>query len=285
MHIAQDCMRGRTGRMEVIEKYVCGKISEELCEDICFVSDHFVAVIDGVTAKSDFLHNGKKTGKLAAEIVEATLRTLPHQACVIDFIRSVNDKMRSFYKQIDFSGSEKMQGLQAVCAVYSEQRREIWMIGDCQVCVDGKNYLNPKRSDEILSEVRSLVLETLKAEKCGKWSSGEVQREARKIIEPWIVRASVFANCEESEFGYAVLNGEEIPPALIRVIRLDGGTHEIIFTSDGYPMIAPSLKESEDYLQVILHSDRECSRLYRTTKGVGEDACSFDDRAYIRFSV
>ena len=32
-----------------------GKVSDEKCEDASFISDDFVAVIDGVSSKSDFL--------------------------------------------------------------------------------------------------------------------------------------------------------------------------------------------------------------------------------------
>lgn len=32
------------------------------------------------------------------------------------------------------------------------------MIGDCQAMVDGREYLQPKRSDVILSQFRSLLM-------------------------------------------------------------------------------------------------------------------------------
>ena len=52
-----------------MEEYKEGKAGEKECEDELFLSKHFVAVIDGVTSKSDFRYQGKTTGKLAAETI------------------------------------------------------------------------------------------------------------------------------------------------------------------------------------------------------------------------
>lgn len=253
-----------------------------MCEDSYFASDDFVAVIDGVTSKSDFTYNGKTTGKLASDIVRGVIEKLNREDSMDVFLKKVNEQINYFYKEVEFPYSRKEKGLQAVCAVYSDYFREIWMIGDCQASVDGKIYLNPKKSDEILSDMRSLVLHILKTEN-GDWI--EAQKRARGIIEPWILKANVFANCEDPLFGYAVLNGEDIPVSLIKVIKLDANPHEIILTSDGYPKVRSNLKKSEDYLNKILEQDESCYELYLSTKGIKKGQKSFDDRTYIRFSI
>lgn len=272
-------------RIKVIETFIQGKASQELCEDALCLTDGFAAVIDGVTSKSDFRYEGKTTGKLAAEIALQVLEKLDQDADAGRFISLVNQEMNAFYQRTAFPYSREQQGLQAVCAVYSEKRREIWLIGDCQVCVDGISYLNPKPSDEILAQMRSLVLNIVRVQCPEKFLEKETQKMARDLIEPWILGATVFANDGSSSYGYSVLNGQEIPEALIRVIRLDQEEHEVILTSDGYPRVEATLERSEAALAEVLREDRECCRLYRSTKGVKEGCKSFDDRTYIRFVV
>lgn len=269
-------------KIKVIETFIQGKVSQELCEDALCLSDGFAAVIDGVTSKSDFRYEGKTTGKLAAELVLKVLEGLKKDADAGQFISQVNREMEAFYKEVAFPYSREEQGLQAVCAVYSESRREIWLIGDCQVCVDGVCYFNPKPSDEILAQMRSLVLNIVRAQSPEDFYSQKTQRMARELIEPWILRSTVFANDSGTAYGYSVLNGREIPKALIRVIPLDEREHEIILTSDGYPRVEPTLEQSEAALERVLREDRECCSLYRSTKGVKEGCRSFDDRTYIR---
>lgn len=239
-----------------------------------------MAVIDGVTSKSDFTLNGKTTGKIAADIVRQTIGKLEREDNLDVFLSMVNLEIKKFYQHIEFPYSKKEKGLQAVCTVYSDFYREIWMIGDCQVSVDNQIYLNPKKSDLVLSDMRSLILHILKNE---NWQ--EAQKKARDIIEPWILKANYFANKEDSTYGYAVINGEDIPQSLIKKIKLDENHHEIILTSDGYPEVKASLKKSEDYLNTILEKDKSCCEMYLSTKGLKKGQKSFDDRTYIRFSI
>lgn len=241
-----------------------------------------MAVIDGVTSKSDFTYHGKTTGKIAAEVVKHAIGKLKRQDNLADLLSLVNQEIKKSYQEIDFPYSKKEKGLQAVCAVYSDFYREIWLIGDCQVAVDNQIYLNPKKSDTILADMRSLILHILREDKVN-WL--EAQKKARNFIEPWILKANVFANREEPIYGYAVINGEDIPQSLIKKIQLDENYHEIILASDGYPVIKTSLQKSEDYLNTILERDNSCCEMFLSTKGIKEGQTSFDDRTYIRFSV
>ncbi len=233
-----------------------------------------------MTSKSDFLYEGKTTGKIAAEIIYDVLGSLNKDAKIQGIIRSINEKMQAFYRTVEFPYDKKEKGLQAACVIYSNYYREIWMIGDCQAYVDGEVYFNPKKSDEVLSDMRSLILHTLKAENVD-WEYA--QKEGRSQIELWILKANVFANKEDSQYGYAVLNGEEIPASLIKTIKLDEKVHKIIFTSDGYPDIKEDLTSTEGYLKTVLEKDAACCEMYLSTKGIKGGQKSFDDRTYIEF--
>jgi hypothetical protein len=279
---ARGDLRGKENlKMEVLEKSVTGKISPEACEDAVFVSDHFAAVVDGVTSKSDFRYQGKTTGKLAAEMITDVLAGLSGTENAREIIRKINQKFARFYEEVPFPYNVREKGLQAVCVIYSEYFQQVWMIGDCQAAVDGQEYYNPKKSDVVLSEMRSLALHVAAAEGSSPLPMGD----ARALIEPWLLKSTVFANREDSPYGYAVINGEEIPSSLIRVIPIPEGRHEIVLTSDGYPRALGTLQASEDYLAEILLKDPGCDEIFLSTKGLAAGQKSFDDRSYLRLSV
>lgn len=267
--------------MRVVEHFIKGKKGPEKCEDALFISEHFIAVIDGVTAKSDFTYDGKTTGKLAAEIIKNQLECLEEDATVQTFVEKVNNGFKEFYEKVPFPYEKKEKGLQAVCAVYSRYFNSIWLIGDCQVSVDGQVYFNPKKSDDILAAFRSMVLNIWEREKD---ISEEQLKCAREMILPWILEATIFANDDTTEYGYACMNGEPIPENLMHTIVLDKGvSHEIVLTSDGYPEVRQSLEDAEMYLNEVLQEDPNCYKQYKSTKGIQKDCYSFDDRTYVRF--
>lgn len=272
-------------KIEIIETFIQGKISEDLCEDASYISNDFIAVIDGVTSKSDFLHKGKTTGKIAAEILVSTLKDIKRNTSVKELIEATNQKIKEFYETVEFPYSKEEKGVQAVCAIYSDYYREIWLIGDCEVSIDGKIYSNSKPSDDILADMRSLILNIIKVETPMVFSTVETQQMARDVIEPWILKSTVFANDETTNYGYSVVNGKEIPQSLIKTIKLDDNAHEIILASDGYPKVKGNLQQTEAYLMKVMEIDKECCNLYKSTKGLSSGYKSYDDRTYIRFLV
>ncbi|MFI3249976.1 MAG: hypothetical protein R3Y07_03340 [Eubacteriales bacterium] len=261
-----------------------GKTNEITCEDCYLISEHFVAVVDGVTSKSDFTYHEKTTGKLASEITHDAILELPKEATLSEALCHINQKMNQFYDKIHFPYDRTEKGLQAACVIYSNYHREIWMIGDCQVCVDGEPSYLPKKSDLILSEMRSLVLACL-MEQGESQPNAEQLLQARELILPWILKVNRFANDDHASFGYPVLNGQSIPESLVKIIKLDGESHEIIFTSDGYPVMEPTLALTEQRLEEVLQKDPACYLLYPSTKGVLKGNQSFDDRTYLRFKI
>ena len=60
--------------MRIIESKTESKAPERLCEDLLVTTQDFIAVIDGVTPKSDFSYKGKSTGRLAAECVAQAVK-------------------------------------------------------------------------------------------------------------------------------------------------------------------------------------------------------------------
>lgn len=271
--------------MQIIESFIKGKINQEKCEDALFISEDFIGVIDGVSSKSNFEKNGQTTGKIASQLIYQVLKELPADSTLSELIGAINESYDRFYENNEFDLNRKHYGLQAVAGVYSAYHRQIWLIGDCQAKIAGETYTNPKPSDDILASMRSLICHVDMA--MNHQAASEYFEEndlARLQIIPWILKANIFANDAESPLGYAVINGEEIPKKLIKIIDVSENYEgDIILTSDGYPCILDSLAETEDYLENLLKTDPYLIDQFCSTKGLARGQNSFDDRTFIRF--
>jgi len=262
--------------MQIPHTFIQGKFDDpNQCEDAIFYNDHFVAIIDGVTAKSDYRYEGLKTGKIASTIIKTYLAAVDPTATIQEIIHGVNTAYEDhFYSKVDFPLDRVSHGPQAAMILYSHFHHQIYIIGDSQALVNGQLHTQPKASDEILSNFRSLVLDIDPSQ----------HEEARAAILPYLISSNIFANTTGTRFGYSVLNGQEIPDDLIKVIDVHDGDH-IIFTSDGYPTIKENFAATEAYLQHILTSDPDLITAYLSTKGLQAGQVSFDDRSYIEFTV
>lgn len=269
--------------MQVIEQFIQGKVDATQCEDGIVVTDHFIAVIDGVSSKTPFTYQGQKTGRLAMERICQVIRELTPDASYNQLIQAVNQSYADFYEAVDFPYDPTRYGLQAMVATYSNYHRQVWLIGDCQVRMGKMVYTQPKRSDEVLEEMRSLVanIEMHETHQVPATYFG-ADDPARKVILPWIERATQFANDATNEWGYSVLDGQPVPLELMQIITVPPST-EVILATDGYPQILPTLNQSEQYLERMLTQDPHAIAAFKSTKGVQSGQQSFDDRAYIRF--
>jgi len=61
--------------LQLIESFICGKENNpRTCEDGLFISERYVAVIDGVTAKGNRLWNNKTSGAFAKDVLSTVYR-------------------------------------------------------------------------------------------------------------------------------------------------------------------------------------------------------------------
>lgn len=272
--------------MQIIEQFLQGKDGPRSCEDIIYTSEDFIAVIDGESAKSSICFDGQRPGKLAAQMIQQVLADLHPRASYSQFIQEVNLSIRDYYAAKAIDPKLKAVGLQAVAVIYSRNRQEIWLIGDCQALVDGQLYQKAHPADQVLAHMRRLIAYTeMRIDQKKPAIYFDQEDSARLQILPWLVRASEFANQSDSPYGYAILNGDPIPADLIQIIPVGRkDSVEIVLASNGYPELAPSLEASENKLQELLAADPHLIDQHIATRGQGQSA-SFDDRAYVRFRV
>lgn len=264
--------------MKIIEKFIKGKKQDQsLCEDSLFVNDSFIAVVDGVTSKTDAEFNGKKGGRAAAEKICEAISEFPDDIDVFEAVETMTRKTASLYDENNKIGTA------AACVImFSRQKNEIWCVGDCQCAVNGEVFLHEKEIDGIVSDMRALVIEI--GRRKGMTDSELYQNDiGREFILPVIKEQHIFANAQ-GRFSYGVINGTPVHKKDIIIHKVKDGD-EIVLASDGYPKLFGTLEESETYLKNEIKNNPFCDGDYRSTKGLNKNCDSFDDRTYIRFKV
>lgn len=266
--------------MQIIESFLCGKENNpKTCEDGIYISEHFVAVIDGVTAKGQRLWNGHKSGYYAKEILLNYLKQ--DDIAKQSPLELVNNLDKILCEAVLASGVslEPEEYPRASIIIYNDYYKEIWNYGDCQCSINGRVHRHSKKIDEINAVLRAGYLEAA-LEKGAAIEELLVNDCGRLMIQENLLKQFAYEN-KKSEYGYPVLNGMGIEPDFLQIYKVDEGD-EVILASDGYPELGKNLKESEDKLQKIIKEDPLCFRQYRSTKGIKNGNVSFDDRAFCR---
>lgn len=281
--------------MEIIERNIVGKKSQEACEDGIVVTGDFVAVIDGSTSKTPkHLASDMKNGRYAMMLISAFIQNeLKAEASVHDFCQGVTTYIyNKVYCKLCVTERLRQhpeERLTASAIIYSRARREVWMVGDCQAIIDGRLYENGKSYEQEIAEKRVALIK-----------QGMTPAEARTAIERLLVQAMLDGQNKD----YAVIDGFPIYREGVKVVacpsRADDGENkevaavedkdvdaekkqEIVLASDGYPFLKPTLKESEAALMEQLTHDPQNIKTFIATKGLVDGNKSFDDRTYVRF--
>ena len=263
--------------MKQMQQYLQGKSPDPaLCEDTIFQNDHFIAVIDGVTTKGSRLYNGMTGGAFAADVLCKALDHMKTDAAAAEVILALNKALRSAVCE-DASPEDRPQ---ANIVIFSRDKSEIWLFGDCQFMVDGDVFAFPKEVDLLLASLRAFIAQDLIRQ---GMMPEEAATESREQIMPYLKMQLCFAN-STGPYGYDVLDGGNINTDHIRIVPVRSGIH-VVLASDGYPKLFETLEESEQYLREMLERDPYCINENRQTKGLSEGNLSYDDRAYISFRV
>ena len=278
--------------MKVIERCCRGKHADQtLNEDGLFVGDAFagntfVAVVDGVTGKSVRRPWRPSGGVVAKDLMLDVLAALPADAGMREVQRSVDERFREAYRTHPLGSSfferEPLERLQANAVVYSAARGEAWLFGDCQIMVNGMQVPTMKRVDMLLGELRAFATLALREQHGADRPAPRSPDPAREMIMPFLRLQSRFAN-KRGPYGYFVFDGYTDPTYPIRTVHVGPGD-EVVLASDGYPILRPTLAESEHELARLKREDPALiGPEYQSTKGFTRGLDSFDDRTYLRF--
>lgn len=86
-------------------------------------------------------------------------------------------------------------------------------------------------------------------------------------------------------WGFGCIDGRSVPDEYIEVFPLPAGS-TVIITTDGYPVVNPTLAETEDALTALVQRDPAAiGEMWSMGKPAKSGANAPDDRAYVRFVI
>lgn len=268
--------------MIIIEQSLVPKSPEKKSEDGLVVSPDFIAVIDGSTSKSAYRHSiFRSNGRQAMRLVSRFLRQAPKQMTCHEFLRGVTAYIRKHYPKSRMTQFAEHPEDRLTCSaiIYSRLQRQIWMIGDCQCLLDGQLLENPKPAEAVYAAKRAEKARQLIAAGA---TVDELRTHdaARDFILPDIIESTKGQNVD-----YSVIDGFPIPEQLVPVYTLDFQPHRLVFATDGYPFLRPTLAESERLLDEQRRNDPLNIGTFQASKAFMQGQESFDDRTFISFEV
>jgi glycerophosphoryl diester phosphodiesterase len=278
-----------SAKYSIVEQTLISKTDNEaVCEDAIYIGPHFIAVIDGVTSKTQRRWEGKTGGRIAAETIKEAFGHVPSDATARQAVDILTAAIQSLYKQydvVDIIQDDAVQRAVACFVAISFERKEVWFVGDCQCMLKQELIQNTKEIDDITANARSLFLEA----EIARGKTIEELREhdtGRAFILPLLERQMIFQNNPAAgQYWFPVIDGFDVPDEGIRVLSLSSNIETIVLASDGYPHLKDSLEASEQALQEILRDDPLLFRKYKATKGLQPGNVSFDDRAYVKIEL
>jgi len=275
--------------LHIIEQFAKPKAANIDMEDAITVTAHFCAVLDGSTSKTSQLTTSSNTttGKQAVEILSNAITHLPPNANANECADFLTSCIATYYEENDLMEiihREPERKLTATAAIYSVNRSEVWLFGDCQCRLKGHTIKNSNKIDFTLAIIRGDILRYL-INKGYETESLRIEDLGRKFIFNALRDQCAFQNrTTDHPFAYTVIDGTPIQHEQIRIIPVNSHT-EVILASDGYPTLGNTLIETEKMLQQNNYKDPLCIFLNPQTKGIYFGANSFDDRSFIRFST
>jgi hypothetical protein len=272
--------------VRVVESFVAGKAGDPgLCEDAVIVTEGHAAIVDGAT---DITGQGYGVPAVAggrwamAACVEA-ITTLAEDADAETATRRLTSTLA---ERIDPELPPHLHPSASV-TIYSRRRRQVWQIGDVGFSYAGMpaGTGRPRKPlDRIGADFRAAVI----AAEIAIREAGEldlaVDDPGRVAARALISRQGALRNTI-GPYGFAAIDGRPVPPSLIVVHDVPGHVDELVLASDGYPVMLPTLAETEARLAELLAEDPHCIGPLRGTKGVMAGQISFDDRSYLRLRL
>jgi len=269
--------------LEIVESLVVGKQGvEALCEDGIVSTPQFVAVVDGATTERGHEIAGRSPGRFAMETLTEAIRGLDPDAGAAFAVRELS---RALADALARHGIQPGALASACILIVSGRRREVWRVGNSSFVIDGTEYPQHWSLVDIPSRMRSAYLQALLRAGATTVEAVADHDPGAELIAPLLRIERVFRNRPDAgDLVYAAIDGREVPEALIERVALRAGA-EVVFLSDGYPVLAPTLAEAEAYLERSLAEDPLRIDRHPEVRGVSRGYVSYDDRSYVRFRV
>lgn len=261
--------------MRVVSAFSCGKGGSPNLDRLV-ATDAWVAVIDGVTPKSEDM-----TGAVAAT-----------ELLVDDLAAAVEaaDPLLDPYDLVDrlaevTAGHQGRHRPCAAGAVFSLAARRVVLVTDTWVSVDGEARFYGHRYEELVSGIRRAITER---ELAAGRSMAELRRDdpGRQAIADLLAREAELMNVDAyGDYFYAAWTGQPIPRQLLTAVDVPPDARELVLATDGYPVLEPTWEASEAALRRELAADPLRIGPHGGPKAHAPGAESFDDRTFVRVDL
>lgn len=270
-------------RSDIQESFTLSKKGDQASnEDAIYAGERFIAIVDGVTAKSTPPPNAvMSSGKFAAQAICKQLAVMPNLTDPQEILKWLNDKLKNDIAASVFAECKEVP--LASIILYDSLTHQIISYGDCQALLKNQVLKREKNVDKRLAEKRSLILQTQlnNGHNCEELLKNDIGRAA--ITEELLAHSTEYVNNPNND-GFPALGSGEIVADYIDVYSVENG-ESVVLASDGYPVLAETLIQSENQLEKIIKNDPLLIYQYKSTKGIAPGNVSYDDRSYIRLIV
>jgi hypothetical protein len=266
--------------MLVIDRFTASRSAGRESEDMIQVTQDYAVVVDGAGDPGKRHWRNHSLGWHAASTLCDEIARLDPVLAPDEIVRRLTARLAELSSELTADGYGNPPPA-ANIVLFSRARREIIRVGDCNFAIDGRvNGPPPKAFEQVLIDVRQLILRSgLSAGKPVAQLDDDVDR-----VKAILYNYQELCQNSSHRFSFAVLDGNYVRPQGIEVVSLGPGGHEIVLTSDGYPVVLATLRETELALSKILDSDPLLIGEYPQTRARSADG-SFDDRSYLRIAV
>ena len=256
--------------------------ASSISEDWIVTASGFFAVIDGCSNHSGKTFNSHTPGYIAAKLVAEAIDSFPFDIDAKSAIDMCNQAIFDWYKKNDLVDQMKAHPeMRPSCyvAIYSDYRKEVWVLGDCQALIGEETITTEKNVDKLHSLLRSFLIRSFQMKGFGN-EDIFLGDDLTRIISD---NQPLFQNTTDDLFGYSAIDGFYLEKNNLKIRKVDENVSEIVLSSDGYPKLFNSLALSEEWLKRVLSSDPLCYKENLSVKGVKPGFVSYDDRSYLRF--
>lgn len=271
---------------KLIEQFSTSKLingGDKDNEDSILDNEYYGVVSDGATTIQGFSINGLSPGKTASSlVVEYFVTANPF----ITFKEAISDLEMIFKNWYKAHADVFNDRITTSSVILNKSRNELWFLGDCSAKINNDLYCYNKEIDTLTTNLRVFTIQTAIVDGRTTYDDCLKHDIGRDVIIPLINKQQLYQNNHDgSIFSYGVMDGFKTLERDIHVVNIPEDTTSIILTSDGYPVIENTLKETEESLFQILKEDPLMIGKYATTKGLSDSKVSYDDRSYLRYEV
>jgi hypothetical protein len=276
--------------LKILEQQLVGKRgSDELCEDGLFCNEHFAAVVDGCTSHQKLDGIEERGGLIAKRCILQALACLNGSETKVEVFRSLNASILDWYRQKGFEEqayANPNMRCSAYVAMVSINRREVWVLGDCQALYGKTLLTRHKAIDTLMEQVRVFLVEQALVTGHTRQKLLDNPEYIQTQLESLMQKQPSFQNIKgDYRYSYTVIDGFFSSYDEILHEKLPATPIEVVLASDGYPRIFPTLAESEAALEQQLANDPLMVETHCATKPLLPGNVSFDDRSFLRLRI